>query len=109
MEDGLDAVIEAAGEAAEGGGGLDNEVGVRGGERGGDGGDGAELDVGELFGPVSDDVILDLSDCFEFHVGIGGGKALQDWIRGRERHGGGCGRRWHRGGGRWRRRWRKLV
>lgn len=92
VEDGSDAVVDAAGEAAERGGRLDNEVGVGVGECGGDGGDGAELDVGMLLRSVSDDVVLHLADGFEFHRAIGGGEAVQDWI-------GGCGRCWHGGGG----------
>ena len=96
VEDGSDAVVDAAGEAAERGGRLDNEVGVGVGECGGDDGDGPKLDVGVLLRSVSDDVVLHLADGFEFHRAIGRGEAVKDWIGGygRCRHGGGdCQRR----------------
>ena len=62
-EHGLNASFKAAGEAAKGSGGLDKNRGAvvgSGGEKGDDGRDGAELDVGELLGAVADDLILDL-------------------------------------------------
>lgn len=105
VEYGADAGIDAAGEAAKGGGGLDNEVGggIGIGDGGGYGGDGAELDVGKLLGAVSDDLVLHLSDGFQFDFAIGGGQAVQDGIGRKARGGGG----WHLGGGSGGRRRRK--
>lgn len=82
VENGLDAGIEAAGEAPDGGGRLHEEGGRRGivfrsggGEDGDDGGDGSELDVGELLGPVADDLVLELPQGLELAAVFGGGGA----------------------------------
>lgn len=91
VKDGADAGVDAACEAAERGGGLNDEAGaaigtgIGSGESCGDGGDGAELDVGELLGAVADDLVLDLSDGLELDLAIGGGngeKAVEDEIGG---------------------------
>lgn len=98
VEDGTDASVDAVGKAAECGGGLDDKVGagigigVSIGESSGDGGDGAELNEGELLSAVADDLILHLSDGFELDFVIGGGEAVEDQIGGRASGG-------HAGGG----------
>lgn len=99
VEDGADTGVDAACKAAECGGGLDDEggagggIGVSLGQSGGEGGDGAELDVGELLGAVADDLVLDLTNGFELDFAVGGGESVEDQIGGgrRCRHGGGGG------------------
>lgn len=100
VENGADAGIDAAGEAAKRGSGLDDEagagsgIGISAGENSSEDGNGAELDVGEFFGAVADDLILHLSNGFELDFAIGGGEAVDNQIGGRTRgrHGGGGGR-----------------
>lgn len=59
-DDGAGPVLDPAGEAADGGGGLDEESGGggRGDEGGGDFGDGTELEVKELLRLVPDYLVL---------------------------------------------------
>lgn len=99
VENGTDTGVDAAGEAAKRGSGLDNEAGtgsgisISAGENSSKDRDGAELDVGEFFGAVADDLVLNLSNGFEFDFAIGGGEAVQNQIGGRTRgrHGDGGG------------------
>ena len=83
VDNSLDAGIEAAREAANGGGRLQKEgvgvgglhIGRGGGKDGDDGGDGAELDVRELLGAVADDLVLELPQGLEIGTAGGGGGA----------------------------------
>lgn len=77
VEDGVDTGVDATGEAAERRGGLDDDARTGGGtsisgcESGGDGGHGAEFDVRELPGAVADDLVLHLSNGFDFRFAVG--------------------------------------
>jgi len=91
VENGSDAGVDAAGEAAKRCSGLDDEAGfgsgisISAGENSSEDGNGAELDVGEFFGAVADDLVLYLSNGFEFDFAIGGGEAVENQIGGRTR------------------------
>lgn len=85
IENGSDTSVEAAGEATDHGGGLDEEVGVAiggrigcGGENIGDGGDQAELDEGKLLGAVTDDAILEVAESLDLDLGVGRGEAGEE-------------------------------
>lgn len=41
-------------------------------------GDNAELNEGKLLGAVSDDLILDVSQCLEANGGVGGGQSADE-------------------------------
>ena len=92
VEDGADAGVESACEAPDDGGGLDEEVGVAivgagGGEDGGDSGDEAELDVGELLGAVTDDAVLELPESLDLDFVLRRGQPRQEvGVAARGRH-----------------------
>lgn len=85
VEDGTDAVVEAAGEATQDGSGLDEEVGFvigygfsLGGEDIGDGRDQAELDEGKLLGAVADDPVLELPESLELDFTVRRGEPAME-------------------------------
>lgn len=83
IENGGDTGVDAAGKAAKNSSGLDENVGVgSGGENCSNMGDNAELDEGQLLGAVTDDLVLDVSQCLELHGSVGGGQSA-DELRGR--------------------------
>lgn len=85
IENGSDARVEAAGEATDDGGGLDEEVGVAigdgigcGGENIGDGGDQAKLHEGKLLGAVTDDAVLEVAESLDLDLGVGREEAREE-------------------------------
>ena len=40
--------------------------------------DNAELDEGQLLGAVTDDLILDVSQCLQLHGGVGGSQSADE-------------------------------
>ena len=101
IQNGTHAGIEAAGEASEGSGGLNKEIGIvigagmglgRRGEDGRDGRDETELDEGELFGAIADDAVLELAESLELDLGVGRAEAGEEiGIRAGDCGGGGRG------------------
>lgn len=109
IEDGANPVLNPTCEAADGGGGLNDNGSITaaadparvgggggggGGEDGDNLGDGAEVEVEELLGLVADDLVLDLAEGLEQRLPLRGagahaqpsGQIFRPVIRRRRRH-----------------------